>query len=139
MGQPACLYIGGDIVRPDRRQRQAALLAPGEEGLARAAVSPAGVGVADVRGEEIDVAPGRGVTLKIKWRGSLNIKWRKRLRCPVWNLAVQTAFQALPADDRSIRAQNGVHPRQLILKILRQIMFKITWIGGRRFLLGQFY
>ena len=58
MGQLARLYIGGDIMRPDRRQRQAALVAPGEEADARTSVSAARIRVADVDGEEFDVAPG---------------------------------------------------------------------------------
>jgi hypothetical protein len=42
---------------PDRRQRQAAFVAPGEEPAARARIGPARVRVADVGGEEFDVAP----------------------------------------------------------------------------------
>ena len=45
-------------MRPDRRQRQAALVAPGEETAARPGIGPARVRVADVGGEEFDVAPG---------------------------------------------------------------------------------
>ena len=58
MGQLARLYIGGDIMRPDRRQRQAALVAPGEETGACPGIGPARIRVADVGGEEFDVAPG---------------------------------------------------------------------------------
>ena len=58
MGLLERLDIGGDIERPDRRQRQAAILAPGEELAAGPRVSPARVRVADVGGEEFDVAPG---------------------------------------------------------------------------------
>jgi hypothetical protein len=58
VGEAACLYIGGDIVRPDRGKRQTALVAPGEKSVARVGIGPAGVRVADVRGEEVDVAPG---------------------------------------------------------------------------------
>jgi hypothetical protein len=59
MGLLERLYIGGDIERPDRRQRQpAAILAPSEELVAGPRVSPARVRVADVGGEEFDVAPG---------------------------------------------------------------------------------
>jgi hypothetical protein len=50
--------IGGDVVRPDRGERQAAVFAPGKEPAAGARVSAARVGVADVSGEEFDVAPG---------------------------------------------------------------------------------
>ena len=57
MGLLERLYICGDIVRPDRGQRQAAVLAPGEEPAARAGVGPTRVRVADVGGEELDVAP----------------------------------------------------------------------------------
>ena len=58
MGLLERLYISGDIERPDRGQRQAAILAPGEELAAGPRVSPARVRVADVGGEEFDVAPG---------------------------------------------------------------------------------
>ena len=57
-----CLYIGGDIERPDRRQCQAVVLAPGEEPIARPRVGAARVRVADVGGEEFDIAPAGGVT-----------------------------------------------------------------------------
>ena len=49
---------GRHVERPDRRQREAAIFAPGEEPGARARVSAARVRVADVGGEEFDVAPG---------------------------------------------------------------------------------
>jgi hypothetical protein len=55
---PQALYIQGDVIRPDRRQRQAAILAPGEELATGPRVSPARVRVADIGGEEFDVAPG---------------------------------------------------------------------------------
>ena len=58
MGLLQRLDIGRHIERPDRRQRQAAILAPGEESRARARIGPARVRVADVGGEEFDVAPG---------------------------------------------------------------------------------
>jgi len=45
-------------MRPDRRERQAALVAPGEEADARPGIGTARVGVANVGGEEFDVAPG---------------------------------------------------------------------------------
>ena len=44
-------------MRPDRRRRQAAVLAPCEELVARTRVGPARVRVADIGGEEFDVAP----------------------------------------------------------------------------------
>ena len=50
MGLLECLYIGGDIVRTDRRQRQVAIFAPGEELGARVRV--ARIRVADVGGEK---------------------------------------------------------------------------------------
>src|SRR5271168_3292754 len=56
VGLLECLYIGGDIERPDRGERQATVLAPGEEPAARPRIGPAGVGVADVGGEEFDIA-----------------------------------------------------------------------------------
>ena len=46
------LYVSGNIERPDRGQRQPAILAPGEELVAGPRVSPARMRVADVRGEE---------------------------------------------------------------------------------------
>ena len=55
------LDIGADIMRPDRRRRQAAVLAPGEEPAAGPRVGPARVRVADVGGEEFDIAPRRRV------------------------------------------------------------------------------
>jgi hypothetical protein len=61
VGRLALLYIGGDIVRPDRGQRQAASVAPGEEPGARPRVRPARVRVADVGGEEFDIAPAGGI------------------------------------------------------------------------------
>ena len=51
------LDLGADVMRPDRRQRQAAFLAPGEEPAAGPGVGPARVRVADVGGEELDIAP----------------------------------------------------------------------------------
>src|SRR4051812_12342869 len=35
------LYIGGDVMRPDRRRRQASVVAPREKPVARASVRPA--------------------------------------------------------------------------------------------------
>ena len=55
------LDIGADVMRPDRRRRQAAVLAPGEEPAARPRIGPARVRVADVGGEEFDIAPRRRV------------------------------------------------------------------------------
>jgi hypothetical protein len=51
------LNIGGNVMRPDRAERQAALLAPAEELAAGPGVGPAGVG-----GEELDIAPTGLVT-----------------------------------------------------------------------------
>jgi hypothetical protein len=50
MGLLERLYIGGDIERPDRRQRQAAVLAPREEPVARPRIGAPGIRVADVGG-----------------------------------------------------------------------------------------
>ncbi len=50
--------IAGDVIGPDGWQREAARLAPRQKIRAGAGVGPAGVWVADVGGEEIDVAPG---------------------------------------------------------------------------------
>jgi len=52
------LYISGDVMGPDRGRRQATIFAPGEEPGAGPGVSAARVRVADVGGEEFDVAPG---------------------------------------------------------------------------------
>jgi hypothetical protein len=52
------LYISGDVVRPDRRRRQTAVFAPGEKPVARSGIGAARVRVADVGGEEFDIAPG---------------------------------------------------------------------------------
>ena len=51
------LHPGRHVERPDRRERQAAIFAPGEEPGARPGISPARVVVVDVGGEEFDVAP----------------------------------------------------------------------------------
>jgi hypothetical protein len=51
------LYIRRDIEGPDRGERQAALLAPGEEPGACPGMGPVRVRVADVGGEEFDIAP----------------------------------------------------------------------------------
>jgi hypothetical protein len=51
--------MGRDIKWPDRGERQVALLAPGEKPGARPGVRPARVRVADVGGEEFDIAPAR--------------------------------------------------------------------------------
>jgi hypothetical protein len=45
-------------MRPDRRRRQAMILAPGEKLVAGPGISPAGVRVANVGGEKFDIAPG---------------------------------------------------------------------------------
>src|SRR6202011_2737481 len=52
------LYISGDVMGPDRGRREATIFAPGEEPGAGPGVSAARVRVADVGGEEFDVAPG---------------------------------------------------------------------------------
>ena len=56
-----CLYIGRNVMRPDRRQRQAAIIAPGEEPAARPRIGAPRVRVADVGGEEFHIAPAGGV------------------------------------------------------------------------------
>jgi hypothetical protein len=61
MGLLERLYIGGDIERPDRRQRQAAVLAPREEPVARPHIGAPGIRVADVGGKEFDIAPAGSV------------------------------------------------------------------------------
>jgi hypothetical protein len=61
MGLLEYLYIGRNVMRPDRRQRQAAIVAPREEPGARPRISAPRVRVADVGGEEFDVAPAGGV------------------------------------------------------------------------------
>ena len=58
MGPLERLYIGGDIERPDRGQRQPAIFAPGEELSTRPRISSARIWIADVSGEEFDIAPG---------------------------------------------------------------------------------
>ena len=52
------LNISCDNDRPDRGPRRAAIFAPDEELGAGRCVSSARVRVADIRGEEFDVAPG---------------------------------------------------------------------------------
>jgi hypothetical protein len=54
--------ISGDVMRPDRRRHQAGFLAPGKEPIAGAGISAARVRVADVGGEEFDIASGSFVT-----------------------------------------------------------------------------
>jgi hypothetical protein len=56
--QLAHLYIGGDIERPDCGQRQAALIAPGEETAASSRISPASVRIADIGGEAATTQAG---------------------------------------------------------------------------------
>jgi len=46
------------VERPNGRERQPAILAPGEKPAAGARIGPARVVVVDVGGEELDVAPG---------------------------------------------------------------------------------
>jgi hypothetical protein len=53
------LYIGRDVVRADGRKCQAALLAPGEEPGAHPGIGSTCMRVADIRGEEFDIAPAR--------------------------------------------------------------------------------
>jgi hypothetical protein len=55
------LDIARDIERPDRRQRQATVFAPGEELAAGPRVGAPRVRVADVGGEELDIAPAGGI------------------------------------------------------------------------------
>ena len=55
------LHPGRHVERPDGREREVTLLAPGEEPAAGAGVSPARVVVVDVGGEEFDVAPAGGI------------------------------------------------------------------------------
>ena len=52
------VHPGCHVERPDRRERQAAPLAPGEEPRAGAGIGTTGVRVVDVGGEELDIAPG---------------------------------------------------------------------------------
>jgi hypothetical protein len=49
-------------MRPDRRRHQAAVFTPGEKSVAGSGVSTAGIWVANVGGEEFDIAPGGFVT-----------------------------------------------------------------------------
>ena len=58
------LYICGDVVWPDRCRRQVLILAPREEPGAGPRIGPARVRVADVGGEEFDIAP-RGLVAEI--------------------------------------------------------------------------
>jgi len=58
MGLLARLYICADINRPDRAERAPPCFAPGEELAAGAGVGAAGIRVANVGGEEVDIAPG---------------------------------------------------------------------------------
>ena len=51
------LHPGGHVERPNGREREAPLLAPGEEPAAGTGIGPARVVVVDVGGEEFDVAP----------------------------------------------------------------------------------
>jgi hypothetical protein len=51
-------------MRPDRRRHQAAFFAPGKEPVAGPGISAARVRVADVGGEEFDIAP-RGFLAEI--------------------------------------------------------------------------
>ena len=51
------LHPSRNIERPDGREREPALLAPGEEPITRAGVGPARVVIVDVGGEELDIAP----------------------------------------------------------------------------------
>ena len=64
MGPLERLYIGGDIERPDRRQRQAAIIAPSEKLPAGSRISAARVLVPDVRGEEFDITPSGRLRLR---------------------------------------------------------------------------
>jgi hypothetical protein len=52
-------YPRRNVERSDRRQRQTAIVTPGEEPAARARIGAPRVRVADVGGEEFDVAPAR--------------------------------------------------------------------------------
>jgi hypothetical protein len=52
------LDIAGDVMRPDRREREAAVLTPVEKPVARPQIRPPGVRVADIRREEFDMASG---------------------------------------------------------------------------------
>ena len=61
MGLLECLDISRNVMRPDRRQRQAAIVAPGEEPTARPRISASRARVADVGGEEFHIAPAGGV------------------------------------------------------------------------------
>jgi hypothetical protein len=51
------LDVGGDIVRPDRSEPQTTVVAPAEIPVACPETGPAGVRVADIGGEEFDIAP----------------------------------------------------------------------------------
>jgi hypothetical protein len=51
------LYIGGDVVRPDRGEREATLLTPREKLSACPGIRSAGVRIADVGGKEFHIAP----------------------------------------------------------------------------------
>jgi hypothetical protein len=60
MGLLQGLDIGRDLERPDRRQRQSALLTPGKERRAGSRIGAPGVRIADRGGEEFDIAPAGG-------------------------------------------------------------------------------
>jgi hypothetical protein len=51
----------GDMMRPDRRQRQAAVFAPHEEPAACPRIGAPRIRVADVGSEEFDIAPAGGI------------------------------------------------------------------------------
>jgi hypothetical protein len=51
------LHPGSHVERPDRREREAALLAPGEEPTAGTSVGTARVVVGDIGGKKFDAAP----------------------------------------------------------------------------------
>ena len=59
------LHPGCHIERPDGRERQTAIFAPGKKPGARPRVSPTCVVVVDVGGEEFDVAPAGRVVVSV--------------------------------------------------------------------------
>jgi hypothetical protein len=87
-------FTSGIVERPDGREREPAIFAPGEKSAAGARIGPPRVIVVDIGGEEFDVAPAGGVaqvgasgrpgsppTLPTAERSSTRRKWpRTRAR-----------------------------------------------------------
>ena len=56
------LYMGRNVMGPDRGERKASILTPRQKPITRSEISPARIGITDIGSKEFDIAPGGLIT-----------------------------------------------------------------------------